>query len=163
MAVLAFARVLEIDGCAALGASDLPDLCADALQLGRIQGANELLLTQELEERGESAIAAHASEIGKPAGFAQVEALSEGVVAAGTLEAALPRPARVVLVRIDLLEQADHRAGRELHACQMIEPDARAAEAQIHPDGALFVSLELLRLHRPAAIRADNHGLCGGD
>src|ERR1700689_20930 len=104
MAVFAFARMLEIDGGAALGAGDLTPLRPETLQLGRVQAPNELLFPQELGKGREPPVADGASKVRKSAGFAQVEALYQRLFTARTFKLARPGPARVVLVRIDFLE-----------------------------------------------------------
>src|SRR5579862_4956034 len=60
---------------------------------------------------------------------------------------------RSVPVRMNFLEQFDHRRGCKLDTRQVIEPDSRAAKAQIHAHETLIVVLELLPLHRLSAAR----------
>ena len=158
MAVFAFARVLEVDGCAALRTGDLAHLCPDTLQFRRVQGADELFLAHELKERREPAVAHRAAEIREPAGFAQVEALHQGLVASRTLQPARPRPTRVVPVSVDFLEQPDDGDGRKLNARQMIEPYAGADETQIHAHAAVVVTFQNFWLHCSATVRAECDG-----
>jgi len=65
MAVLALARVFQIDRRSALGAAYLAHLRADPQEFRLSQAAYKLLLPQELKERRESPVAARAPEIGK--------------------------------------------------------------------------------------------------
>jgi len=48
---------------------------------------------------------------------------------------------------MDLLEQFDDGGGRELDACQAVEPKSGAGKAELHPDDAVIVSFEIPGLH----------------
>jgi hypothetical protein len=63
--VLAFGSHLKIDGGTAMRTVHLPHLRSDPLHFRRCQAANELLLTQELQEWRKPPIAPRAPKIGK--------------------------------------------------------------------------------------------------
>ena|ERR1700676_5351289 len=55
---------------------------------------------------------------------------------------------------MDLLEQFDDGGGRELHACQAVEPKCSAGKAEFHPYDAMIVALEVPGLHVLSTVRA---------
>src|ERR1700681_4892009 len=57
---------------------------------------------------------------------------------------------------MDLLEQFDDGGGRELDACQVVEPKCSAGKAEFHPYDAMIVSLEIPDLHGLLTVRAAN-------
>jgi hypothetical protein len=116
--------------------------------------ADELLFAQELEERGEPSVTTRAPEIRELTGFADIETQHQRGAAARTGLLRRLRLRNVVAMSVDLLEQLDHGRWRQLHAFEVIEPDAGTGEAQIELNGALFVLLERLRLHGLSAIGA---------
>src|SRR5882724_2496657 len=59
---------------------------------------------------------------------------------------------------MDLLEQFDDGGGRELDACQAVEPKSGAGKAELHPDDAVIVSFEIPGLHVLLAVRAADRG-----
>src|ERR1700683_589049 len=72
------------------------------------------------------------------------------------------RLAAGIRVRVDFLEQLEDGGGRELHAGQVVEPDAGATEAELHGYGAVIDSFEILGLHRLSTVRAGDRGECSG-
>jgi hypothetical protein len=137
----------------AIGALQLLYLCAHALELGRRQRSQELLLAQELKERRQPPGVLRAAEVLKRTRFAHVMGQRQLLVAAGARQVGGHR-APVVAMLADLLEQFDDRSGGELRAFALIEPDQAAREAQIHAQRADRSARQVERLHRLGAARA---------
>jgi hypothetical protein len=62
---------------------------------------------------------------------------------------------------MNLFEQLEHRAGRQLDTGQVIEPDAGARQAILDAHGTMVVLFKIVALHRLAAARACNLRKCG--
>ena len=96
-----------------------------------VRAAHELLLAQELGERREAPVVVRTAIVGEAAGLPHVAGEDERALALRALRPLGERPAHVVAVPVDVLEELDHRARRELKALVPIEPDrvARVAES----------------------------------
>ena len=59
---------------------------------------------------------------------------------------------------MDFLEQFDDGGGRELDACQMVEPESGAGKAEFHPYDAMIISFEIPVLHVRLTVGAADRG-----
>ena len=107
---------LEVDRRAAARAAHDLQLRAHAPELRGRERADELLFAQELEERRQAPVLAGAAPVREAAGLRQIVRQRERRAAARAAEPLGERPARLALARMDVAEQLDHRARRQLDA-----------------------------------------------
>lgn len=145
--------LLEVDRATAPGAFDLLDLDTQLPDFPRRQLADELLLPQKMVERRQASVRL-AAIVGNPPGDTDVMGELQPRLATWAGQGICQRQARLVRTCIDDLEQLHNRAGRQLGAFRMVEPDDKALDANIDvdlPDGA---ALDGDGLHFLRATRA---------
>ena len=151
----------QVDRRAAAGTPHLRHALAEPGDFRPGEAAHEILLAQELHEARQPAVALRAAVIGDAVRALHVEGELERARAVRAGEPLGHRPHRAVALLVDQSEQLDHRAGRELGAFVLVEPDDLAIEAHVEAQLAEDGAAEAARVHRRGTTGAIHFAVPG--